>query len=49
MASDAAGPSPIHKDIMVSPQETQKHGDLGRDVETGAEMVDIDRIEAVYK
>lgn len=49
MASDSAGLDPMHKDTMVAQPETQKQGDGDRDVEVGAEAVDIERIEAVYK
>jgi hypothetical protein len=34
---------------MVEPQGDQKTGDLNRDVEVGAEEVDLARIEQVYK
>lgn len=34
---------------MVAQPETQVKGDEERDVEIGAEAVDIERIEAVYR
>ncbi|KAF2273085.1 high affinity nicotinic acid plasma membrane permease-like protein [Westerdykella ornata] len=43
------GSTPLAKDEMEPPRDAQKHKDEERDVEVGPEMVDIDRIEKVYK
>lgn len=48
-SSEAIGRSPIHKEIGQNSMDAMKQGELHRDVEVGPEMVDIDRIERVYK
>jgi hypothetical protein len=49
MASEAFGRGPVDKQVEETQQSAPKHGDLHRDVEVGQEMIDIDRIEGVYK
>jgi hypothetical protein len=47
MASDAVEITPVEK-RAGEPSSTVKHRGLQKDVEVGAEMIDIDRIEKVY-
>jgi predicted RecB family endonuclease len=47
MASEAVEITPLEK-RAGEPSVAAKHGGLQKDVEVGAEMVDIDRIEKVY-
>jgi hypothetical protein len=49
MASDAIGHGPLRKDIEETQGHARKHGDLHQDVEVGPEIINIDRIEKVYK
>lgn len=49
MSSDAIGRDPVGKEVEETQQSTLKHGDVHRDLEVGQEMIDIDRIENVYK
>jgi len=49
MASDAIGRGPVEKEIAQSAEDGSKQGDFQRDVEVGPEMIDIDRIERVYR
>lgn len=46
MATNAVGHDPA--DDKFAATTAPKHGDLHQDVEAGAEMVDIERIEKVY-
>lgn len=49
MASDAVGRGPIDKEIDETTGDGPKQADLHWDIEGGPEMIDIDRIERVYR
>jgi hypothetical protein len=49
MASDAIGRSPIEEERSKQLGDEVKLDGLHRDVEVGPEMIDIDRIEQVYR
>jgi hypothetical protein len=49
MSSDAVGRGPVEKEIDESTGNASKRGDLEQDVEVGPGMIDIDRIERVYR
>jgi hypothetical protein len=47
--SEAIGRRPGANEITESSRDPPKQGELHEDVEVGLEMIDIDRIESVYK
>jgi hypothetical protein len=47
--SEAIGRRPGANEVTESLRDPPKQGELHEDVEVGAEMIDIDRIEKVYK
>jgi hypothetical protein len=49
MATDTVRRGPIEKEISESAGDGLNRGDLHQDVEVGPEMIDIDRIEKVYR
>jgi hypothetical protein len=49
MAQNLIGQGPVDKTASMSPDELAKQGEFSQDVEVGPEMVDIDRIEQVYR
>ena len=49
MASHAAKRGPIEEEVAQHTGQSDKQGDVHQDVEAAPEMIDLDRIERVYK
>jgi hypothetical protein len=49
MATESIGRGPAENEMVESAGNAPKQGDFHQDVEVGMEMVDLDRIEQVYR